>query len=157
MEKRRPDSDLPPEFYIRHHIDAIYDCIAGRSYPKRLLEFIQINRWEFKVWCEHSGYPLPEFWYSVDYRWPDEDDEPEFEETPDKSKRTKSQVHKDECKKIASEIWSADSDLRVAEVARQIQAQGVATHFTVKTITNWIRSVAPDGVRNRPGRPPKTP
>ncbi len=155
MEKRRPESEDPPEFYIRSHLDDIYDCIAGHRYPKRFLKFVTVDRSAFRLWCEHSGYPLPEFWFSVDYRSPHEGDEPEPTAAADGRQRSKSQNAKKECREMARKIWAEFPNLRIAEAVRQIRDQGVGAHYAEKTVRKWIQPNAPDGVRNRPGRPKK--
>jgi hypothetical protein len=83
MEKRRSDSDLPSELFIRSHLDKIYRCIEGRSIPRRLLEFISVDRWDFWQWCHQTGYQLPDFWFSVEYRLPDDDAEDSDQAEPD--------------------------------------------------------------------------
>ena len=44
VDKWSPDSGAPPEFFIRHHLDDIEDCVAGRHYPRKLLRFALIDR-----------------------------------------------------------------------------------------------------------------
>lgn len=155
MEKRRPDSDNPKEFYIREYLDEIYACIAGQEYPKKLLKFITVDRWAFDLWCEQSGYPRPDFWFSVEYKWPDDGEEPEIAPEEEKPRRSANQIAMDQAREMAVEIWSNDSDLTIAEVVRQIREAGIAAHFVEKTVRKWVRPVAPPAVRNRPGRPRK--
>lgn len=155
MEKRRKDSDLPPELYIRHHLDEIYACIDGHRYAKRLLKFVEIDKGAFAHWCMQSGHPLPEFWYSYAYQVPDRELEVFDEHTEEHRKPTPSQAAKLQCLKVATTLWQKSPDMRIAEVAREIQDQGIAGHFQQKTVVNWIRQAAPEAVRNRPGRPRK--
>lgn len=75
-EKWSPDSSAPPEYFVRHHLRAIEDCIMGRSFSRRLLRFALIDRWDFFLWCRRQGIPLPEFWFppnwKLAYEWPEE-------------------------------------------------------------------------------------
>ena len=32
------------------------------------MKFISIERDEFKYWCNQAGFPLPEFWFSLEYK-----------------------------------------------------------------------------------------
>lgn len=161
MEKRRPGSDLPPEFFIRSHLGKIYECINGRSIPRRLLEFISVDRWDFWQWCQQTGYQLPDFWFSVEYRLPEDDDEDPDEAEPDLGgsalpPREANRRIRVQCRTLAREIWGGDQNLPIAQVARQIQEIGLAKHYGEKTVVSWIRSMAPSDVKGRHGRPKKT-
>lgn len=75
-EKWLPDSESPPEFFVRHHLKSIEDCIGGRRYSRKFLKFALIDRWDFFLWCRRQGIPLPEFWFppgwKLAYAWPEE-------------------------------------------------------------------------------------
>ena len=78
LEKWDPKSDAPPELFIRHYIDQIYDCIGGGRFDRKLLKWARIERWSMQQWCERRGIPLPEFWFppgwKLDYLWQDADE-----------------------------------------------------------------------------------
>ena len=161
MEKRRSDSDMPPEFYIYSHLDVIYECTEGRSIPRRLLKFISVDRWDFWQWCQQTGFELPDFWFSVEYQLTDDDaEEPEEAESelaraPLPPREANRKV-RERCRVLARETWGRDKNLPIAQVARQIQELGLANHYGEKTVVNWIRSMAPAEVKGRHGRPKKT-
>ena len=75
-EKRGDDSEAPHLFYIRDDLDAIYECINGVRFKRKLLKWAQIERWAFMDWCEGRGIPLAEFWFppgwKLDYQWREE-------------------------------------------------------------------------------------
>jgi hypothetical protein len=75
LEKRKSDSNAPPEFFIRHHIDDVYLCISGQQYNRKLLRHAHIERWAMRQWCQGQGIPLPEFWFppgwNTYYEWQD--------------------------------------------------------------------------------------
>lgn len=83
LEKWRPDSNAPPEYFIRHYIDDVYACIWGKKFNRKLLRWAIIDRWAMQQWCERQGIPLPEFWFppgwKLHYEWqdPEADDDPE--------------------------------------------------------------------------------
>src|SRR5450755_1375303 len=76
IEKWTPESDAPPEFFIRHHLDDVYACIAGKAIPRKLLRFALVDRWDMYLWCGRQGVPLPEFWFppgwKLAYEWPEQ-------------------------------------------------------------------------------------
>lgn len=163
MEKRRPDSEIPSEYFIRDHLDAIYACIAGRKYPKRLLRFIYVDRGEFGYWCEENGHQLPDFWFAYDYKRPDGEPQIEAESTsttngsgdPETPRAQLKQLRR-RCRETAQAIWRENSDLPIAQVARKIHERNIAKQYGEKSVVKWIRRVAPKSVRDHPGRPKKT-
>ncbi|WP_428416817.1 hypothetical protein [Methylibium sp.] len=76
IEKWRPESETPPEFFIRHHLDDVYACIGGQRYSRKLLKWAVVERWAMKQWCERQGVPLPDFWFPLgwkdEFEFPDE-------------------------------------------------------------------------------------
>ncbi|KKK67624.1 hypothetical protein LCGC14_2952210 [marine sediment metagenome] len=69
LAKRPDDSKADPKYYIRTHIDEIYDCIHGSAFNKKLLKWALISRNDFKEWCEHRSIPLPEFWFPPGWKY----------------------------------------------------------------------------------------
>lgn len=95
LEKRGNDQEAPYLCYIRDDIDAVYDCIQGSRYPRKLLKWAGVERWAMQDWCERQGIPLPEFWFppgwKIDYVWPysDEDENaPEPQPTDAQAEKT---------------------------------------------------------------------
>lgn len=76
VEKWSTESETPPEFFIRHHLDDIEACVAGLRFPRKLLRWAVIDRWDMYLWCQRQGVPLPEFWFPpgwrISYKWPEE-------------------------------------------------------------------------------------
>lgn len=67
LEKRAYDSD-EKEFSVYHWLDDIYDCIHGRHYNRKLLRWAQVERFDFKLWCERMNIPLPDFWFPLGWK-----------------------------------------------------------------------------------------
>lgn len=63
LEKRHSESLSPPEFFIRHHIDKVDECIWGQKFDRKLLRWASIDRWAMQQWCERRSIPPPEFWF----------------------------------------------------------------------------------------------
>ena len=75
LEKRGDDWEAPPLFHIRDDLDAVYECINGLRFKRKLLKWARVERWAFQAWCEGRDIPLPEFWFppgwKLDYQWPE--------------------------------------------------------------------------------------
>ncbi len=74
LEKR----DFGPDekgFSAYHWLDDIYACIHGNHYNRKLLHWAQVERFDFKLWCERINAPLPEFWFppgwNLEYELPE--------------------------------------------------------------------------------------
>lgn len=62
LEKRDFEPD-EKELSAYHWLDDIYACIHGHSCNRKLLRWAQVDRFDFKLWCERMNAPLPEFWF----------------------------------------------------------------------------------------------
>lgn len=75
LAKRPSGSIADPQYYVRTHLDEIYNCIWGKRYNRKLLHWALISRDDFFEWCERRGVPLPEFWFpqgwKYDFEWPE--------------------------------------------------------------------------------------
>lgn len=65
LEKPQNDPDLSADFSVYGHLDDIYACIWGRRYNRKLLRWAVIDRYDFMLWCERRGIPLPDFWFPL--------------------------------------------------------------------------------------------
>lgn len=74
LEKRHYER-WEKQFSVYHWIDDIYDCIYGRHFNRKMLRWAQIERFDFKLWCERMNAPLPEFWFpsgwNLEYELPE--------------------------------------------------------------------------------------
>ena len=61
------------------------------------------------------------------------------------------------CQQIAKVIWTKEPDRTIASVVNDplIQEYGGARSYNDETVRDWVRAVAPEHVKNRPGRPRK--
>jgi len=69
LAKRPLDSKADPNYYIRTHIDDVYNCIWGKKYNRKLLKWAVIERHSFREWCEIRSIPLPEFWFPPGWKY----------------------------------------------------------------------------------------
>jgi len=76
LAKLPADSKADPLYYIRTHIDAVYQCIHGARFDRKLLRWASLNRHDFLTWCSCRGITPPEFWFppgwKYEYEHPDE-------------------------------------------------------------------------------------
>lgn len=152
MEKRGPGHEhVPPEFFIRHHVDAINNCVRGKRYPRMLLQFMRVERWSFHIWCQRRNIPLPEFWFppswNIDYQWPD-NDEPEPSNSAESIEEQRVRLAKWHriqmaCQQVALSIWAKEPNLTIKEVAWRKEIQGLAggSEAELETVEGWISKV----------------
>jgi hypothetical protein len=174
----KADGKENPEFYIRTYLDEINGCIEDARYPVRFLKFVHVTKWDFREWCERSGTTLPDFWFGTDYRWPaDESDDPLWAESAAKqfAKHPETAQHflrqtlegqnlrpklrmRYEAMLRALDLWIEDPERPIAQVAGQLWDEGHGKNeVELRTVESWIREIAPENVRNKPGRPKKKP
>lgn len=162
MERRDPADNIPPEFYIRHHIDSFERCVSGKWYPRKFLRSIEVERWSLHSWCQRRNIPLPEFWFppgwNIDYRWPFDDEpepvnpaEPIEEQRGRLDKRHRIQMA---CQQVALFIWDKEPKLTIKEVAwrKEIQELAGGSGFELETVIGWISKVDSRDPANKRGR-----
>lgn len=119
LEKRGDDLESPPLFYIRDDLDAVYECINGVRFKRKLLKWARVERWAFMDWCEGHGIPLPEFWFppgwKLGYQWREERAAAASPEAPQAAPEGPST---DE-----AESATAPSEPKAAESAKEIPAK----------------------------------
>ena len=73
------------------------------------------------------------------------------------SKNRPNQETRVACQQIAKKIWSKEPNRTIASVIKDplIQEYGGAGPYVDDTVREWIKTIAPQPVRNRRGRPPK--
>jgi hypothetical protein len=165
------DFDLPPEFFIRYHLDEVEACIAGRTFNRRLLRFAQIERPAFQDWCERHAIPLPEFWFPPgwsDYRWPSEDPEDAAKdeegvaaavagspaEDRDRTGLRPVQRARIACQQIARALWKTDPTLTIAAMVErdEIQRLGGAASWVPEVVRRWLSEVDERDPNKKRGR-----
>lgn len=199
LEKPSADAQVDPVFSVYRYLDDIYACVAGHRFNRKMLRWADIERYDFKLWCERRNIPIPDFWFPAG--WNLEYDLPENEMHPGHSyirrdwtaedwehwrKEREEAVKTDSsesvdtpvageplkeanaaeklrpnreariaCCQIAKIIWRDDQTRTIASVVRDelIQKYGGGNHYNDETVREWIKVVAPQEVRGRPGRP----
>ena len=165
LEKWNPtEANNPPEFFIRHYIDEVYDCISGRRFDRILLDWATVHRWAMQQWCERQGIPLPEFWFPPG--WKIEQDLPYFDEdeaipaNPTEAvverKQRIDKRHRAEMasQQVASVIWAREPDLTIKEVAcrKEVQELAGGDGYELETVQQWIRDFDPRDSKMKRGR-----
>lgn len=69
LDKLPHGSRADPKFYIRTHIDDVYDCIHGLNFKRSLLKWAILERRDFFDWCSCRGIQLPEFWFPPGWKY----------------------------------------------------------------------------------------
>ena len=164
MEKRAEGSDVPPEFYIRHHLDAIDECVNGNRYPRAFLRFVRIERWAFNAWCQLRNIPLPEFWFptgwNIEYAWSD-DEEPAPKQAGAPESVEDQHVRLDRrhriqmaCQQVALAIWAKEPTLTIKEAAwrKEVQELAGGSEYEPETVEGWISKVDPRAPSTKRGR-----
>jgi hypothetical protein len=191
LAKLPSDSKADPNYYIRTHIDDVYNCIWGKKYNRKLFKWAVIERYSLKEWCEIRAIPLPEFWFppgwkddfempegstmalrarhqepgengyfSIRYERPFVDDDAsnskDLEEVPTRKVRDNQRI-KLCCQQMAAVIWKEQPDCSIASMVKdeRIQKYGGAAHYEDDTVYRWLKPIAPQSARRKPGRPPK--
>lgn len=155
LDKWKPDSDDEPQFFIRHHLEGVEACIAGQTYPRKLLRWAVIDRWDMLSWCERQGIPLPEFWFppgwKLAYEWPEDAAKtqaietapinvvveqgapisqppasaPQEAEQGNDAKLRPIQQQRIACQYVAARIWEREGKLSIKEMAYRPEIQEV--------------------------------
>jgi hypothetical protein len=153
LRKWHPDASdgFGREFFIRHHMDEVDECVSGDRFHRKLLRWARIERWAMHEWCERQGVPLPEFWFppgwNIDYRWPDDDDpEPPNPSEPVAEQRIRmDKWHRIQmaCQQVALWIWAKEPNLTIKEVAwrKEVQEQAGGSEVELETVERWIGKV----------------
>jgi hypothetical protein len=183
LEKREFDPE-EREFSAYYWLDDIHHCIGGLHFNRKMLKWAQIERYSFMEWCERWNIPLPEFWFppgwNLDYQLPEDEFHPghwhmrknwsteqlaEYAKIVERNRRLSgklgtmrpNQNARLVCQQIAKEIWRDDPTRTIASVVDDelIQKYGGGMRYDKDTVRDWIKDVAPPGVKERRGRRPK--
>lgn len=82
LMKPSNDANVAVEDTVYGHLDDIYGCIWGKRHKRKLLQRAEIERYDFKLWCERRGIPLPAFWFApgwkLEYELPEDEMRPGY-------------------------------------------------------------------------------
>ena len=171
LEKDPGTNELPKEFYIRHHLDAIYACIAGQAYPKALIQLVAFDAWSFKRWCLQQNLSAPEFWTSLK-QLPDvveaeseggdgvhtlEQTSGERTTDRDQPQPRTSRIDKESVQAVALTLWEIDHSLTISALAQHPSVLRFANGglYEERTLHQWISKVDPRPKEQKTGRPRK--
>lgn len=102
-------------------------------------------------WCMRDGYDPPDFCIpDAAYT------EAKIEPTPHAKARPQEE-DKAKCQEIAARKWAENPGIRIAAMARdkEIRVEGNGGQYRPPTMLAWLREIAPDTVKGKPGRPRK--
>lgn len=152
-DKRKENNPSPIEFYLHTHLEEIFECIGNKSYPRKLLKFITIDRYAFHHWCEQSNIELPIFWYSSileEWSHDDYDDEDGY-----KLSRPIHLTYKEKARNVASKLWKTNPMLPVLQIARSDDMKALKIPRSEDSIRKWIAPLRPKENLAKLGRPLK--
>ena len=156
-EKKTKEHDMPAEYFIRAHLDSIWDIQSGRWYSRSFLQFVSVERVSYLDWCDLTGYPTPEFWPELDVenlRWYQDDDLtqpiPESESKTQIKRRMRKAVTD-----LAKQKWSENDQLNLTDISNMEDIQDAARHYSPATLRKWIQPHAPEHIKGKRGRPKK--
>lgn len=156
-ERKPKDSDLPNDFYIRHHLDDIWAIQGNRQYSRQFLKFVSVEQSDYLFWCEQTGHPIPEFWQPLNVEnifWDYLEDDDLLEPiSGNLSKSQQTKKIKQQVVQLALAAWNDNDQLNMTDVINLPQIRAIAKHYAVDTARRWIRPYAPDHIKNKRGRP----
>jgi len=175
MDKYDPKTDDSPEYFIRHYLHEIEDCIHGKAYDKKMLMWARVNRYALYNWCQSESIPLPEFWFPQGQKtgYEDLDEAQSAPSTPttepaavapaEKLPRiTDDHRAKMACQHVAKLQWRVNPALTKNAIALSDEIQNsvginvnTGEKYKLKTIEEWLSEVDPRHHSKKRGRKPK--
>lgn len=147
-------------FEVQDLPEDIENCATSRNYSKEVLDAYLIDRIELFRWTAIEERAFPDFWMDDSMLIAIGDYSPESSDQSSKAKNMASArtsvIDKSICQAIARTLWDIKPEMRIAEMARHkaIQQYGNGRLYTGKnTLADWLREVAPEHIKNKPGRP----
>jgi hypothetical protein len=157
-EKHTPEHDLDPEYYIRDHLNSIWDIQAAKRFPRRFLQSVFIDRVDFELWCIDTEFTKPEFWFKLDtnyYHYADDELEGKEPTAEPIGKRAKTNQAKTKIQHKAKSLWANQPDMNITDMANHAAITDISKHWSFDTVRKWLRPVAPDHIKGKRGRPKK--
>lgn len=143
--------ELPPEIIV---------CVTDRKYHKLILDGFLLNRVELFALSVFKDVQFPEFW------WDDKMVEAvggQFISTSAPDSKAQNQdnartsvLDKSICQAVAKTLWDIYPDINISDMTKHpsILKYGGGVNYPGKnTLSDWLRVVAPENIKNKPGRP----
>ncbi len=133
--------ELPAEFE-EMFLTGIYD--------RKLLAYYRVSLSGVFWWAVNSGFSFPDFLIPAEAFM--KEGPPTIQAKPRPEAEDKAR-----CQEISQRKWKQNPLTRIAEMARdqEVRRQGNGGLYEEPTLLRWLREVAPEGVKGRPGRPRK--
>lgn len=162
--KAEDGEDMKP-YFIRHHLEDVWACTAGKAYDRSFLKWASIDRWDMKTWCDAHSIPLPEFWFppgwGLEFDWTSAErkaEAPEDDTVDGTQDRLRASARtRIACQEIAKAIWREEPETTIAAMVRHesVRRLGGGAYFSDEALRGWLSAVAPPAVKAKRGRPRK--
>ena len=149
-KKHSPSFDRfdPPREIV---VEDFEEMFRSGTLDRRILTGYSVSLETIFDWCCWAGFDAPEFyvpeWVHIS---------PKVDVVPAAKARPEAE-DKARCQEIATKKWIENPQIRIAQMAqeREIQIEGNGALYKLPTLLAWLRDIAPDTVKGKPGRPPR--
>ena len=158
-EKYREEHDLDREFYLRTHLETIFEIQGNRRFHRRFLKSVFVEQRQFLLWCEQMEYPKPRFWNFLNldnlnalYHGSEEDLAAEIDSLTPSGRKSNMKFW---VGVTAERIWLDNPTMPVRDLVLAPEIVALTEHYQRDTVQRWVAPLAPDAVRGKRGRPKK--
>jgi hypothetical protein len=135
-------------------LDTLLSCTPDR----KVLDGIFVDSGDVFYWVTRQN-PIPSFpdFIVPQWAWTKENKstQAEIEDSPSPVRRpAEEMIDRATCQGVAICLWSSEPDMQIARVSNHpVFLKAGGSKYSENTRYKWAREVAPDPVKNRPGRP----
>lgn len=145
---------------IPETLPEIKQTISDRKYASSALDAIFINRSELFRNSLYNEQPFPDFWLDDDFMrsmggFSNSEPLPVNKDIKMVTAR-ESFIDKTVCQAIAKTLWDIDKNINITHMAKHpsiLNYGGGKKYVGKNTLRDWLREVAPEHIKNNPGRP----
>lgn len=138
-------------------------CVNERKYDKTILDAYLISRIDLFRMTVFEGYPFPDFWFDDSILIAlgghvSEKTDPEPKAQNLANART-SVIDKSICQAVAKTLWDIYPNMNITRMTKHpsiLKYGGGSNYLGKNTLRDWLREVAPEHLKNKPGRPKST-
>lgn len=142
---------------------AYEECVTERKYTKKVLDIYLIDRVDLFRFSVINDEPFPDFWWDASIVVTVGG---HYTENSDPASKTQilaaariSIIDKSICQAVAKTLWEIYPDMNITRMTKHpsILKYGGGSNYPGKnTLRDWLREVAPEHLKNKPGRPKTT-
>lgn len=165
LQESNPDDPtyeavIDPQHYFPMSVETL-DALISTEPNRKVLDGVFVQFVDVFYWVTKQR-PIPDFpdFIVPEWAWSKTEKPPNNEQTTpaQTSRRPKEElISKALCQGAATALWHEHPDMPIAQVSKHgslIKLLG--KDYEETTRYRWVREVAPESVKNRPGRPSKT-